>query len=173
MTGKLLGRLAIVLAGFVFALTGGQASAADLGGKVPPPEPIPIDVGNDWAGIYFGGHLGGVIDGDEDVVGGLQLGNNWQRGNFVFGAEGDISFADETFGTVRGRLGVANRKWLIYGTGGVAIDDSDTGYVAGGGIEYKIAANMSMGVDALYYDIDDDFTVVRGRLSWHFGGGGR
>ena len=173
MTGKFLGRLAIAKVGLLFALAGGPANAADLGGKVPMPEPLPLEKSLAWTGLYLGGHLGGIIDGDDDFTGGLQLGYNWQSGNLVFGPEGDISFADDTFGTVRGRLGVAHRNWLFYGTGGLAIDDSDTGYVVGGGIDYKVASQMSIGVDALYYDIDDDFTVVRGRLNWHFGGGGR
>lgn len=172
MTGKFLGRLAIAKVGLLFALAGGPANAADLGGKVPMPEPLPLEKSLAWTGLYLGGHLGGIIDGDDDFTGGLQGGYNWQSGNLVFGPEGDISFADDTFGTVRGRLGVAHRNWLFYGTGGLAIDDSDTGYVVGGGIDYKVASQMSIGVDALYYDIDDDFTVVRGRLNWHFGGGG-
>ena len=172
MTGKFLGRLAIAKVGLLFALASGPASAADLGGKVPMPEPLPIEKSPAWEGLYFGGHAGGIIDGDDDFTGGLQLGYNWQRGNLVLGPEADISFADDVFGTVRGRLGVAHRKWLFYGTGGLALDEDDAGYVVGGGIDYKIASQTSIGVDALYYDIDnDDFTVVRGRLSWHFGGG--
>ena len=172
MTGKMLGRLTIATVGLSFAIVCGPANAADLGGKVPVPAPLPIEAPPAWAGVYFGGHVGGQIDGDNDVVGGLQLGYNWQSGNLVIGPEGDISFADDTFGTVRGRIGLAHGKWHLFGTGGLAIDDSDTGYVAGGGLEYKISSQTSIGVDALYYDIDDDFTVVRGRLNWHFGGGG-
>ena len=40
------------------------------------------------------GHLGGAVDGDNDFLSGLQLGHNWQTGNLLYGAEGDISFGD-------------------------------------------------------------------------------
>ena len=147
------------------------SNAADLGRNVPVPVPEPIAIApTGWAGMYLGGHLGGGVDGDEDFLGGAHLGHNWQSGNLVYGAEGDISFGDDTLGTIRGRLGFGNHSWLFYGTAGVAIDDNDEGVVAGGGVEYKVADNVSIGTEALYYDLDDSFTVIRGRLSWHFGG---
>jgi opacity protein-like surface antigen len=58
--------------------------------------------------------------------------------------------------------------------------------VVGGGIDYKIAPNLSLGAEALYYDFgsettrlglgdepfvldeDRDFTAVRARLNYHF-----
>ena len=171
MTGRDMRRLAVALVGTLTALWAQPVFAADLGGKVPMPVPEPIEVSqSDWAGVYFGGHLGGAVDGDNDFLGGLQLGHNWQNGNLLYGAEGDISFGDDTVGTIRGRLGFAAQSWLMYGTVGVAIDDNDEGVVAGGGLEYKIAERTSIGVEALHYALDDDFTVIRGRLTWHFGG---
>lgn len=170
MTRRVLRKLAIAAA--AAALTGNAALAADLGGAVPDPVPAPISTYEAaWAGLYFGGHLGGALDGDYDFVGGIHAGHNWQTGNFVFGAEGDVSFADETFGTIRARAGIAAGRALIYGTVGLAIDDNDEGLVAGGGVEYKVASNTSIGVEALNYDLDDNYTVIRGRLTWHFGGG--
>jgi len=174
MTRRVLRNL-VIAAATAAALTGYTgigAKAADLGGNVPVPEPLPVQtLMPEWAGIYAGGHLGGALDGDNDFVGGLQLGHNWQSGNFVYGAEGDVSFADQTFGSIRGRAGIAAGRALIYGTVGLAIDDNDEGLVAGGGIEYKVAQNTSIGVEALNYDLEDNFTVIRGRLTWHFGGG--
>lgn len=171
MTREVL-RSAVIAAAMALAPIGmNPADAADLGGKVPMPEPLPIQSPQaDWSGLYFGGHIGADVDGDNDFVGGLQLGHNWQTGNFVYGAEGDISFADETFGSVRARAGVTHGRFLYFGTVGVAIDDNDEGLVAGGGVEYKLAQNTSIGVEALNYDLDENFTVVRGRLTWHFGG---
>lgn len=171
MTGRDVRRLAMALAGTLAVCGALPAFAADLGGKVPLPVPEPIEITqNDWAGLYFGGHLGGVVDGDSEFLGGLQLGHNWQHGNLLYGAEGDISFGDDTVGTIRGRLGFAGQSWLMYGTVGVAIDEDDEGVVAGGGLEYKITDRASIGVEALHYALDDDFTVLRGRLTWHFGG---
>lgn len=171
MTRKNFQQTALAIA-LALALFGAQsANAADLGGKVLVSDPEPIRIGQSvWSGFYLGGHLGGTVDGDNDFLGGIHLGHNWQDGNVVYGAEGDVSFSDDTFGSVRGRLGFGANPWLLYGTAGVAFDDSDAGVVAGGGLEYKISDMTSAGVEALYYDIDDDFTVIRGRLTWHFGG---
>ena len=60
---------------------------------------------------------------------------------------------------------------LAYGTAGVAFDDSEAGFVGGGGLEFKVADQTSLGAEVLHYETDDSFTVVRGRLTFHFGGG--
>jgi outer membrane immunogenic protein len=90
-------------------------------------------------------------DGHYSVNGGLlggTLGYNLQKGPWVFGLEGDLSWADiagqsavcgpttatphpcgtklDALGTFRGRVGYAagaNGNWLLYATGGVAIGD--------------------------------------------------
>jgi outer membrane immunogenic protein len=77
------------------------------------------------------------------------------------GAETNIRQKLDTFGTVRGRLGYAFDRFLVYGTGGFAFGDvtyrssffnapgrvlaynglytgMETGYVYGGGVEYAI-----------------------------------
>ena len=108
----------------------------------------------------------------------------------------------------RSDLGIGN--WLFYGTGGVAFIDTDndfvvvsaddgpfgfsggnndTGFVVGGGIDYKVTPHLSLGVEGLFYDFgsdnthlvagdepfvlkeDEDFAVVRGRLNYHFSSG--
>jgi outer membrane immunogenic protein len=82
----------------------------------------------------------------DGVVGGLQLGYNWQVGAWVYGVVTDIqastisqsattvtpvvptganlsenlSASIDWFGTVRGKLGWAAGNWLFYGTGGLA-----------------------------------------------------
>jgi opacity protein-like surface antigen len=100
-----------------------------------------------------------------------QGGYNWQTGPWVLGIEGDFDFADNInfLASARGRLGWALGNWLFYGTGGVAFTDSDndfvvvsaddgpfsfsggnndTGFVVGGGIDYKVAPHLSLGVEA-------------------------
>jgi outer membrane immunogenic protein len=92
-----------------------------------------------WRGLYGGVNLGWGWSGDADgVVGGGQLGYNWQSHQFVYGVEGDISAADigvseslsgltasasiDWIATIRGRFGVlAQPNLLIYGTAGLAI----------------------------------------------------
>lgn len=154
-----------------------------------------------WTGFYFGGHVGAafadnedvdIID-DADVLAGFHLGVNWQTPrNFVVGVEGDVDFIDgiDYLATVRGRLGYAAGPTLAYITGGAAFlgaqdeagdDITDTGYVAGLGIEHKLRENISIGAEALYYGFDgedngdeNNFWAARARLTYHFGnrGGG-
>ena len=93
----------------------------------------------------------GDISSAGGVVGG-QVGYNRQMGSVVLGVEADIQGSGlkgqktgtlsnpngtynpisgtaeldvKTFGTLRGRLGVAADKWLIYGTGGLAVAQVD------------------------------------------------
>jgi outer membrane immunogenic protein len=125
-------------------------------------------------------------DGDTFFLGGVHAGYNWQKhGPWIFGVEADISFGDDIdyLASIRGRLGVAYDALLIYATGGAAFigvedffgdSDNDTGWVAGLGADYKVAQNISVGLEGLYYDFDEDdfgndnnFWVVRARLSYH------
>lgn len=86
--------------------------------------------------------------------------------------------------SLRARAGFASGPMLIYATGGIAYADIDRtlettntansftlsdedkgswGWVAGGGLEFKLMQNVSLGAEYLYsrYD-DDDFTVRAG-----------
>jgi outer membrane immunogenic protein len=125
-----------------------SAYAADLPRKAPvqPITPPPLYT---WTGFYVGVNLGGAwtntssgtIDSDlSGVIGGGQIGYNWQAGQILLGIEGDfqgsgqsgsgsttiggVTFATDSkipwFATLRGRLGYVNGPWLIYATGGAA-----------------------------------------------------
>jgi outer membrane immunogenic protein len=122
--------------------------------------------------------------------GGGQVGYNWQGGPLVLGVEADIqggSIDDKfhrlvvgndvrastdlnPFGTVRGRLGFAFDRVLLYGTGGFAYGnthdnivvngvanlDNDTtrsGWVAGGGLEYAWDRHLSLKVEYQRLDL--------------------
>ena len=153
-------------------------------------------------------------DNDVTLIGGLHIGYNWQSDARVFGVEADASFGDgvEYLASLRARLGYARDNLLLYVTAGVAFagfDDttvvatfgkseksadfggeSEVGFVVGGGAEYKLSSNWSIGVEGLYYafgdgddskewkefcdeiklvhEDDNDLFVVRARLSYHF-----
>ena len=138
--------------------------AADL--PVKAPQMVAAPAPWSWTGFYVGGNLGyswGRTETDATVggtalsdslnvngiIGGGQIGYNWQTGNFVLGVEtdfqgsgqkGDNSLAFSVFipgvgllpvtepyeskltyfGTVRGRVGYAFDHWLVYATGGWA-----------------------------------------------------
>ena len=88
------------------------------------------------------------------------------------------------FGTVRGRLGYAFDRMMIYGTGGVAFRDTgnnnnntffgfnngfqqkqeDVGYAVGGGVEYAFTPNITAKVEGLYVNFSE------GRRTNNFGG---
>ncbi|MCH9806476.1 MAG: outer membrane beta-barrel protein [Alphaproteobacteria bacterium] len=113
--------------------------------------PAPI-----WTGLYIGAHGGGGWGetGGEDAIdlsgglGGLHGGYQWQSGNFLIGAEGDIAFGNisgedneiqrqnffgtrvtsrlsieasaNTVASLKGRLGYVAGPVLLYAAGGVA-----------------------------------------------------
>lgn len=151
-----------------------------------------------WTGFYVGGQISGVFDltdGDglfaEDAVlgGGFHGGFNWQMANpIVVGLEGDIDFLDDDnadfVSSLRARLGWTNGAWMAYVTGGAAFlelvddEDVDTGFVAGGGLEYQLENNWVIAGEALYYNFEDpndanldlEFWTARARLTYQLGG---
>jgi outer membrane immunogenic protein len=165
------------------ALLTGLAAAADLPPPVmvapPPMLTAPTPIAFNWSGFYFGGHggwgFGSGAFADGFTVGG-QVGLNWQFNSFVVGAEGDGSFVDwggtDAVGTIRMRGGLAFDRFLAYATGGAAFQDfNDVGWVAGGGVEYALWNNWTIGVEYLHYDFGaDDADVIRGRVNYLFSG---
>jgi outer membrane immunogenic protein len=185
------------------------ASAADLPMRAAPPAPVfaaaPVFT---WTGFYVGVNAGygwsnddfdaiDLADDDNDggFIGGAQVGYNYQIGSFVVGLEGDIQYADfgrefsylgndfessDWFGTVRARAGVAFGQALIYGTGGFAFADDVGGWTVGGGVEYAFTNNLSLKVEGLYVNLEEDdafdgldyeadFGVIRAGLNFRFG----
>jgi outer membrane immunogenic protein len=176
-----------------------MANAADIyqGSQkdTPPAGPINYAPPITWAGFYIGANLGAAWDDsdieivdDATLIGGGHLGYNWQGArNLVVGVEGDVDFLDNVdyLASIRGRLGWAFGPTLAYATGGAAFigfddgvsnDDSDTGWVAGLGVEHKLRDRVSVGVEGLYYAFEDDFNndanfwAARARLTYHLGG---
>jgi outer membrane immunogenic protein len=154
------------------------------------------------------GLLPGSFDvGGDGFTGGVQGGYNYQIGQFVVGLEADINYVDskksqsyvlpaigvvgvstaqgelEYLGTVRGRLGFAYDRALIYATGGLAYgsvkgssafsvpalaatwngakSDTRTGFAVGGGLEYAFTNNLTGKLEYLYYDLGKkNYTVA-------------
>lgn len=192
---KLLSGIVAATLTSVVALASANAAdmyrAPDVGGY----KDGPAYVGVNWSGLYVGvnGGYGWNADTNGNLVdpsggfGGGQIGYNFQRGNIVFGVEADFEGADiqdsattasgktansnmDWFGTVRGRLGYAFDRALIYATGGLAygdvttsgtvfrypasVSETQTGYVLGAGIEYKITPNLSVKGEYQFIDLD-------------------
>jgi outer membrane immunogenic protein len=190
---KSLKTLAVGLASAAtIAAAVGSANAADL--DPGPEDRVQGEYPMLWSGFYIGVNIGAafdesdveVFDDETILIGGGHLGYNFQTpNNLVLGIEGDITDLDnvDTLVSIRGRLGYAIGPTLLYGTGGVAFfgegdvfdEDSDTGYVVGGGLERKLTRNVSLGVEGLYYSFEDEVTddeinfwAVRARATFHF-----
>lgn len=148
------------------ALMTASAYAADL--YVPVDEPyIPEVSGLDWTGTYIGVHIGGgSLNGDmtaytpynsyngfevgsldtTGILGGLQLGFNYQTGTIVLGVEADASLmnlgaiSDDNdpgrdfwrdlnwTATIAPRIGIAMDSVLVYAKGGVAFGGFEVGH---------------------------------------------
>jgi outer membrane immunogenic protein len=156
----------MLFAGAVALALATPAFAADLPQAAPPPPQAPAFIPPppvyNWSGVYIGIN-GGYAFGNSDwnapastgnfaldggLVGGT-LGINFQSGQFVFGLEGDIDWADisgstnnavsavcfgagapctfqtqnDWLSTFRARVGVAFDRVLLYGTAGGAAGD--------------------------------------------------
>ena len=154
---------------------------------------IGLNAGGKWANVDQDITSGGTaftLNGNNasSWIAGGQIGYNWQFNQIVLGIEGDIDAHDFSRSVVvgtaigpfipgdaftveshwqaslRGRVGYAIDRVLLYATGGVAWtqrkatvslvgigtatnDDTVTGGTVGGGIEYAIWNNVSIGVE--------------------------
>jgi outer membrane immunogenic protein len=179
---------------------------------------IGANAGGSWfsqSNSTFTWSLGGTSSGqsfnDSGFAAGGQLGANFQSGQFVFGIEGDadylsnqasVSTATDFLGgatthtytldflsTVRGRLGFAWDRALIYGTGGLAmadyqiqrtqntaglaaagtsqtVSDFRIGWAAGAGVEYAFTDMVTARVEYLVAGLESATTT------YNFGGNG-
>jgi len=157
-----------VLAGAGLAATAAEADG--MGGVGPAYHELP----SIWSGLYGGVHLGYAdADHDDGVLGGVQLGYNWQASAIVYGVEGDISLtgADsiDWLASARGRLGyLIQPSLLLYGTAGVGGED-DAGFVYGLGVEGQLTYATTGRIEYLEYDSDDGVSVIRAGLNVKLG----
>ena len=181
------GSKAAIAVGFTLA-SSLSALAADMPMKAVSSAPY------NWTGLYAGVNAGGAWGSStgvnaSGVIGGGQLGYNWQTSNIVFGIEADLqasslkgsatttalgatfteSGKQNYFGTVRGRIGFVQGRWLAYATGGWAYttnkrdgtatgavtgaysaSNSLSGYALGGGVEWAAWDRWTTKLEYLY-----------------------
>jgi outer membrane immunogenic protein len=189
----------------LLGLIGGAAKAADL----PPPAaapvyaPPPVIAYFTWTGCYVGGHVGGLwasrdwndqIPGDplfgtdlggyntSGVLGGAQLGCNYQVGNWVFGLQGDYGWSNasgsntsgafvplaplvtltdqsqlNSLASVTGRVGYAFDRFLGYVKAGGAWEESSYTLLVGGlsaATASETSSGWTIGVGGEYAFLD-------------------
>ncbi len=179
-----------------------SADAADIMPVAAPPPAAGVELPLfTWTGGYVGLQGGyawgdasfdpgtGSLDASPDggMFGGY-AGYNWQIGQVVLGVEGDVNavWNDETvsvpggsveletdyLASIRGRLGYAWDRVMLYGTGGVAFTDASatttingqnfdmsdtlTGWTVGAGIDYALTDNWVGRVEYRYYDFSNE-----------------
>ena len=179
---------------------GSPALASDLPAKAPIYKtPIAAPLYN-WSGFYVGANFGGgwssgslnipgnnLYGGLTEFIGGLQAGYNVQAGHFLLGVEGDfdgaafshpglpaptLGFVDQHWiGTVAGRLGLVNDRWLVFAKlGGGWVQSNTTlnlpgavwngsstssGWLAGAGIEYGFKPHWTVKLEYDYLGLSN------------------
>jgi outer membrane immunogenic protein len=185
---------------------------------IPPPPVLTwtgfyagLNIGGGWQDGSSSNNGWRVNSNNGGVVGGGQIGYNYQLAPWlVVGLETDFQGTSLGgaarviwFGTARGRAGVTFPGWsnlLVYGTGGFAYADVQrnrgwsqnssvqTGWTAGGGVEWMFLPNWSVKAEYLYTDVSGGaqnrgwnpgiglnnvnnhtrFHTVRAGLNYHF-----
>jgi outer membrane immunogenic protein len=180
-----------LMAGVAMLALSGAAFAADLPSNeepafTPVAAPAPLFT---WTGFYGGLNFGygfgsftndaSGLDNADGILGGAQIGYNFQYGSMVGGLEADWQMTDmwdrgggvtaslDNFGTVRARLGVAADRFLPYLTGGYAFANTSVtaggtetnlhhGWVVGAGVEYAWTDNITTKFEGLYLAFDEE-----------------
>jgi outer membrane immunogenic protein len=135
---------------------------------------------NEGASGFIGGgqigynqQFGNIVLGVEATLSGADLNRDFH--SILFPA---VSFSADvnTIATVTGRFGVAGDQWLFYGKAGWAgaqvefsgrddpavsadrfsFDNWRNGWTAGLGLEYKVARNISFGVEYSFIELNSD-----------------
>ena len=164
-------------------------------------------IGYNWSGFGWSNQ---VVLGIEADFQGSDIGGSFDRNDLsysfapaLFHASQNIDF----FGTVRGRLGYAFGSAMVYATGGFAYanvntkvgitgtgftdalssDQMETGWVAGGGVEYLFSPAWSAKIEYQFINLgsqtvsavasygiidrmpfDNSFSTVRAGINYHF-----
>ena len=182
----------LLLSTAAFALLGGAAMAADLPAMESAPMMAPVATAYNWTGFYAGldaGYSWGNVDASSPAVSnfdadgfllGAFAGYNYQFGSIVAGGEADIewtnadgdsdgdSFLEKNWqGSLRGRVGYAIDRFMLFGTAGLAIADFDgdasaaldghdsgteLGWTVGAGVDVAVTDNIFVRGEYRYAD---------------------
>lgn len=186
----------LLLLSAAFAFTASSAALAADAVEQIPQAPMAVETmapAFSWTGAYIG-VLGGYgwADGEGSTAGatasddfdggrlGAFVGYNWELSSgFVAGIEGDVNYdwndndyagievGSDFSGSVRGRVGYAMDRTLIYAAGGwtatngyidgQGVDESETfhGWTIGAGVDYAFTDNMFGRLEYRYNDYGD------------------
>lgn len=138
--------------------------------------PVPSRAEYGLDGVLFGGHIGYLWQSDAFVYG-VEAGiESWTLSGDDGGAFGVTDgFEGDWLGSIRGRLGYATGRTLVYGSLGLtfaklSVDQSstaptvssstsftETGWSAGLGLEHAISDKTVIGIEYRYMGFPDEF----------------
>lgn len=144
---------------------------------------VETDIGDvDVDGVLGGGLIGFNWQFDPNWVAGVEadfsfsgVDGSENLGTIVFGNQAvtaRLKAEADWLATIRGRVGYAFDDFMLYGTGGIAFADVDVqaslgaltssdsnthvGWTIGGGLETRLAENITGRVEYLYYDFGEE-----------------
>lgn len=191
-------RLMVASAGFLAALAV-PAFAADPAADVPMTAPgfdwtgyyAGLQAGYGWGQSDISGTDGGPFSVSPDIDGGFVGGHVaglWQFDQAVLGAEADLNYSSisgtaeiapgntfgtdiKWFGSVNAKAGYAMDRLLVYGIGGIAFAGIETsqaagsafsstrtnvGWTLGAGVDYALTDKFVVGAQYRYYDFSSE-----------------
>ena len=153
---------------------------------------VGVQAGYGWSDSHHYATGDSSVTFDTDgFIGGLTAGYSYQINQVVLGVETDISYSNieggtfedgsdwscedgcdtsvEWFGTLRGRLGYAIDRTMLYVTGGLSYGDAEAspeapdyggkdtlvGWTAGAGIEHALTSTWTVKAEYLYVDLGE------------------
>ena len=164
-------------AGYYAGLQGGYGwGQSDITGT----EGTPFAVSPDLGGGFIGGHVAGLWQFDQAVIGAeAELNYSAIDGTQDAGAGNSFGTDIKWLGSVNAKAGYAMDRLLVYGIGGVAFAGIETsqdaataftgtrtnvGWTVGAGVDYAMTNNIVVGAQYRYYDfgaehydVPDDF----------------
>jgi len=150
-----------IWSGFYGGVNGGYGWTANDGPLAPEGGFGGGQIGYNWQGLF--GYSPWVVGIEADIQG---AGISDSASDVTGSVENSLNW----FGTVRGRIGYAFGPALLYATGGFAYgeveskgnvlglafdaSETQTGYVVGGGVEYKFNPAWSVKAEYQYINLD-------------------
>ena len=132
----------------------------------------PFSVSPDLGGGFVGGHVAGLWQFDQAVIGGeADLNYSSIDGTSELGPGNTLGTDIKWFGSVNAKAGYAMDRFLVYGIGGIAFAGIETsqasgtafsntrtnvGWTVGAGVDYALTDKFVVGAQYRYYDFGSE-----------------
>lgn len=140
--------------------------------EITTTEGAPFSITPDVDGGFVGGHVAGLWQFDQAVIGGeADLNYSTMEGTTESGLGSTFGTDIKWFGSVNAKAGFAMDRLLVYGIGGVAFAGIETsqisgtaftetktnvGWTVGAGVDYALTDKFIVGAQYRYYDFGSE-----------------